>query len=319
MDLVTADHRHILVIHPGALGDVLEAVPALRTLGESGRVTFCGQPRLGALLSGARVVAEAVSFDSFGLEELFTGEPVSATLAARLGHFERIVSWFGSSDARYPERLRTFAPTCVVASPVPGRDSPITVWRHLRATLGDVSPPTVDELAPLVLPEAWRNRARDILDEIGARRDKALLVVHPGAGGQWKVPATEVLARAIAARGDDIQVLVHAGPADREAAERFARAVDAPVLFLVEPALPELAGVLAMTQAYLGGDSGVSHLAAAVGARAIVLFPAATLSQWAPWSATAHPIAMEPDADAAASRAASALGAAISASRRSCP
>ena len=34
---------------------------------------------------------------------------------------------------------------------------------------------------------------------------------------------------------------------------------------LVEPPLPVLAGVLAIARAYLGGDSGVSHLAAAVG------------------------------------------------------
>ena len=45
----------------------------------------------------------------------------------------------------------------------------------------------------------------------------------------------------------------------------------------MSPPLPVLAGVLSMAQAYLGGDSGVSHLAAAVGAPAVILFPAATL------------------------------------------
>ena len=46
------------------------------------------------------------------------------------------------------------------------------------------------------------------------------------------------------------------------------------MLTLVSPPLPVLAGVLSMAQAYLGGDSGVSHLAAAVGAPAVILFPA---------------------------------------------
>ncbi|HSB41237.1 MAG TPA: glycosyltransferase family 9 protein, partial [Methylomirabilota bacterium] len=45
--------------------------------------------------------------------------------------------------------------------------------------------------------------------------------------------------------------------------------------------------VLASARGYLGGDSGVSHLAAAVGAPSVVLFPPATRRRWAPWSPTA--------------------------------
>ena len=111
---------------------------------------------------------------------------------------------------------------------------------------------------------------------------------------------------------------MHAGPADREAAARLVEVVEAPVRLLVEPPLPVLAGVLAIARAYLGGDSGVSHLAAAVGAPAVMLFPAATLAAWAPWSRTARLVSMDPRAGAA-ERAAAALAEAISASPRSCP
>jgi len=316
---MSVEGGRVLVIHPGALGDVLQAVPALRALGDGARVTFCGQPRLGEVLAGTGVVADAASFDGFGLEILFTAEPASPELTGRLGGFARVVSWFGSRDERYADRLRALAPSCVVAPPLPSGDGD-TVWQHLLATLGRLPSAGPASLAPLALPDTWRDRARSALDEIGVRRDRALLVVQPGAGSQWKVAPADLLARVIASvvSGGDMQVLLHAGPADAAAAADLVRAVESPMLTLVSPPLPVLAGVLSMAQAYLGGDSGVSHLAAAVGAPAVILFPAATRKRWAPWSPTARPILMEPGAAAGfrvAAGAAAALGEAISAWR----
>ena len=59
----------------------------------------------------------------------------------------------------------------------------------------------------------------------------------------------------------------------------------------MEPELPALAAALASARAYLGGDSGVSHLAAAVGAPSVILLPPARLPCWTPRSPTARPIA----------------------------
>ena len=46
--------------------------------------------------------------------------------------------------------------------------------------------------------------------------------------------------------------------------------------------LGELAGVLRASTAYVGNDSGVSHLAAAVGAATVAVFVATDPAQWAP-------------------------------------
>jgi ADP-heptose:LPS heptosyltransferase len=94
-----------------------------------------------------------------------------------------------------------------------------------------------------------------------------------------------------------LDVLVHQGPADAEPAQRLLALLAGHATPLIEPELPRLAAVLGTARAYLGGDSGVSHLAAAVGAPSVILFPPATRRRWQPWSPTARPIEMTEEVD----------------------
>src|ERR1700675_4682934 len=94
------------LIHPGALGDVLQVEPALEELGRLGhRLTFAGQRRLGELLQGSGLVLAATPFDTFGLEALFADVPVPDRLASRLRRFQRAVAWFGAREPGYAGRL----------------------------------------------------------------------------------------------------------------------------------------------------------------------------------------------------------------------
>jgi ADP-heptose:LPS heptosyltransferase len=61
---------------------------------------------------------------------------------------------------------------------------------------------------------------------------------------------------------------------------------------LEEPSLPALAGALAQASAYVGNDSGVSHLAGMVGTPAVVLFVAANL-RWRSWSASVRAVTVD--------------------------
>jgi ADP-heptose:LPS heptosyltransferase len=292
--------RRLLAIHPGALGDVLQAVPALRALrGDAGdrHLSLAAQPRLARLLAGAGVVDEALSFEALGLAALFADDPVPPALAARLGAFDSIVSWFGARAPSYAARLTTLAPRVILAAPVPAEDEPtaLPVWRHLLATVAPLGPsasPVAADAgplrAPLAIPDEWRARGRAALAAAGLADERPLLVVHAGAGGPWKRWPAERFAETIARAADGCAVLLHEGPADREAVGALERRLDALGAAagrtrLVAPELEALAAVLADARAYLGGDSGVSQLAAAAGAAAVVLYPEATLARWTPW------------------------------------
>src|SRR4030095_4458749 len=134
-------------------------------------VALAAQPRLATLLAGAGVVDEALSFESLGLDNLFADAPVSAALADRLDRFHAVVSWFGARAAPYSDPPRAPVPPGVPAPPAS------------RAG-GAASAPPPACLAPLAVPREWRQRGRAALAALGA--GPPTLVVHAGAGGDWK-------------------------------------------------------------------------------------------------------------------------------------
>jgi ADP-heptose:LPS heptosyltransferase len=289
-----------LVIHPGALGDVLQAVPAIEALGRLGhRMTFAGQPRLGELLEGSGLVLATTPFDTFGLDALFSDVEVPDRLASRLSRFRCVVSWFGAREPGYAGRLGVLAPDVIVAAPVPDDESPLTVWEHLLETLSpwDVSRPS--DLHALATTERWRIAARTALMALGVDEARPLLIAHPGAGARWKQAPTARFARALERMTADggFEVVIHQGPADASAVDALVTTLGIPAHRYLEPALTELAGALALAQAYLGSDSGVSHLAASVGTPSVILYPPETLRRWAPWAPSAVALGVGSEGD----------------------
>jgi len=260
---------------------VLLAVPALRALRAlvPGPLALAAQPRIAALLAALGVVDEGLRFEVLGLDALFSED---ARPAPRVAAAARVVCWFGARDPDFVRRLRAAVPAAVVAPSV-GGDRP--VWEHLLRT---VDAPEGDWRAPVPVSDALRTAGRAALGATGHDGGRRVLVVHPGAGGvakRWPVDALAESVDALAAR-HALTVVVHEGPADGQAVSALGSRLRAAPLVLRDPALPVLGGVLGDAALFVGSDSGVSHLAATVGAPVVVLFAEANLA-WRPWSAAA--------------------------------
>ena len=256
---------------------------------------LAAQPRIGSLLRALDIVDRAVDFDALGLAALFEAESDAgleagwpARCARELRDAGHLVAWFGSRDPSFVRRLTTLIPRAVVAPSV-GSDREV-VWRHLLGTVG-ASGADAALRAPVGVPPALADEARLALRSKGWDGQARLLVVHPGAGGPGKLwPTTgfaAVLAR-LAETRPDLAIAIHRGPADSEAVAALSSRPGQRELRLDEPPLPLLAGVLALATAYVGNDSGISHLASAVGVPAVVLFGRERIA-WRPWAEHLEP------------------------------
>jgi ADP-heptose:LPS heptosyltransferase len=115
-----------------------------------------------------------------------------------------------------------------------------------------------------------------------ASENRPLLVIHPGSGGRakrWSRAGFGEIARRFARRGRGVAILL--GPAEEAEAGEWRRLG---IRVIVGLDLVAVAALLATCDVYLGNDSGVSHLAGAVGARGVALFGPTDPQSWRPLS-----------------------------------
>jgi Glycosyltransferase family 9 (heptosyltransferase) len=235
-------------------------------------------------------VDRSVDFEALGLAALFEIEPDTAAergwparCAEELREAGHLVAWVGSRDPAFVRMLTALVPGAVVAPSV-GSDRQV-VWRHLLDTVG-ASDADAALRAPVVVPGALADEAHLALRAKGWDGQARLLVVHSGAGGRGKLWPTDgfaaVLAR-LAEMRPGLAVVVHRGPADSEAVAALSARLSRRELRLDDPPLPLLAGALSLAIAYLGNDSGISHLASALGVPAVLLFGRERIT-WRPWA-----------------------------------
>jgi ADP-heptose:LPS heptosyltransferase len=112
-------------------------------------------------------------------------------------------------------------------------------------------------------------RMREARELAGIEGQKRVLVVGPGAlnaARQWAPASFSSLIRELAGRFD--AVLVVGSPADDALCEEVAAGTPAKNL-AGKLRLTQLAALLLQAHLYLGNDSGLSHLAAAQGCKAV--------------------------------------------------
>lgn len=270
-----------LAVHSGALGDVILFARLLQRV--AGPVTLLAGGAKVRLLAGLGVVARAMDFDAAPMHEVFSDTPLSeCRLPATLGSHERLISCFAAGDRRAELRL---AALCGAADAtfLPIRP-PAEFASHLLDLWCDLLGLTAVKRFPAwTVPPDWRQQARAALAGLGVAAGQPFIAIHPGAGSRekcWPADRYLALARRLGQRRAVVFLL---GPVELE---RFAPQTRSEIAdqfpTLTDPPLDLLAGVLNEADAYVGNDSGPSHLAGALGAATVALFGPTQPQQFSP-------------------------------------
>lgn len=276
----------ILLIHPGALGDILLALPAVELLRREypeARISLAADPEHAAgLLKGS--VDDVIAFSSLPLQRIYGGGAGLQQDARFWRSYNLIVSWTGGGDPDFVENFRRIHPRVVVSSWRPQPDEK----RHVSQIFADSLDSIIrsKNISPCRLPvdDDLRSKASKWLAERGVDDSSAFAVLHPGAGSKtkrWPPAGFVALARHLIQ--ERRKVVIVEGPAEPGLAREIADSLPAGEAFVAEALpLPVLAALIGRSSIFIGNDSGIAHLSAALGVRSIVLFGPTLPRHWAP-------------------------------------
>lgn len=272
--------RRLLILRGGALGDFLVSLPAIALLRQrwpDAEIELIGNPVAAALAQARGLLDRAHPQSSARWLPLAGREPLPPELHAWLSGFDLVLSFqpdpLGDLAARFPLRP---GQRFLAGAPHPTAGPAAAHYCAPLRELGLQPGALVHPLAPLAPPDP------------GPRP----VLIHPGSGSPRKNWPGERWLELATQLPHPVTLLLGEAEIDRPlpAPLAAARASGADRLkiggqeleLLWQPSLEELLRRLAGARAFLGHDSGVSHLAACAGTPSLLLFGPTDPAIWKP-------------------------------------
>ncbi|HWD92412.1 MAG TPA: glycosyltransferase family 9 protein [Verrucomicrobiae bacterium] len=273
----------ILVIRGGAIGDfilTLPAIAALRRQFPEAHLEVLGYPHIIQLAAAGGLVDRAQSIEARALAGFFARRGVLAEdLADYFSEFDIILSYLYDPDEIFKTNIARCSKAQFVVGPYrPNETEKVAATKVYLQPLERFAIFDADPVPRLALPNKNGN--------LGAPGESCpTVVLHPGSGSEKKnwpeVRWADLLQHL--ARSTDFKLLLVGGEAEGGRLQRLAAAL--PVMRTkVAQSLPltDLARLIQPCAAFIGHDSGISHLAAALGLPGIVLWGNTTEEIWRP-------------------------------------
>ena len=271
--------NHVLVVHPGSLGDTILALPVLAALKERHRpasLHLIGHPSLVEVLPGRSVIDAMHSIEGSEYRELlWDSECMRPAIVEFFRQFGLIVVWAVDQKDSVRATLESLGiPRIVVRSPGLREDTNQHATERFRDTVkGLLSTEELPE-SGLTPTEHDRRSGAQWLRANGIDPEREhIIAVHPGSGSVSKCwPADRFAAVIRALMRHCVRVVLIQGPADDEVTQDVARQVPVPLPRLRDASLARVVGILSRCDEFVGNDSGMTQLATALGLPTVAVF-----------------------------------------------
>ncbi len=264
------------MIRGGAIGDFILTLPAIKLLREAfpaAHLEILGYKHIVALaqMSGYADATRSIEYGALAGFFARDGE-LAPDLVEYFAGFQQVISYLFDPDQIFANNLkRAGVRNFIAGSPKVGDHEHAA--RHLARPLERLGL-YLDDPASVIVP----NEKRAI--------DPTLIAIHAGSGSaakNWPLERFIALGVALLEASEKTRLLLVGGEADADRVARLAASLPSKkVRLLSNRPLPELAAVLQNCALFIGHDSGISHLAAAVGVPSLLLFGPTDPAIWAP-------------------------------------
>lgn len=282
----------MLVIHQGALGDFILALPALSALRSAfpeARSFMMGYPRILQLAEGRFYAEKIFSIDQKGMATFFVREgPLDWELTQFFSRFGLIVVFGKDGKGTLIGNLKKVCQGRILQiNPLPNWDDGVHLSDHLLKQLTRHGISFSEEIPRLYLTEEDQEWGKKFWAGKGVSQEErsTLIILHPGSGSRkklWPLKHFIDLFHHLQSK-PGVKCLVTLGPAEGPEIEQAFAKLNTPNLILAKGLpLVQLASVMKGCRLFIGNDSGISHMAAALGLPTLAIFGPTDHRVWSP-------------------------------------
>ena len=277
----------ITVVRSGGIGDTVLVLPTLALLRRffgGCDVTLVGSAWAEQLLPLMPDPPRTVLFGSPELTPVFSDAPESDPA----GVFEQaglVLIYTSDSSGSLVRSARRLACGPVLTWPVEPVGRVSAALHFSSALLNDVATERDIPSARLCVRSSTLGWAEKWLWGMRESPGSLLAAIHPGSGGRKKCWPAALFAQIIQRlHGAGVRTILIEGPADGQCCAEIRRLCPAEVVLTSAcgMSLERIAVIVSSCDFYVGNDSGITHLAAALGVPALAIFGPTDPAVWAP-------------------------------------
>src|SRR4030043_458287 len=282
-----------VILQPGAIGDCILTLPLAEFMTEAlelGGIDIIGHTEYTGIMPGRTCIDSVRSIDTMDLHRLFV-ETSTFELADgdylinAFSDYAWIVTFLGEPNSNFEQNL-IFTANCshgaevITLSMKPPNDYSNHLSEYYREQLVNESGLSLQigdfqlERCLIKATEADVAKGRELLKELYIEPDAKPVVIQPGSGGQhkcWHIDNFIAVAEELRSKG--IKVVFLFGPAEKERlSNKTINDIKNTAKCLTDLSLTQVVYLLSCSGAFLGNDSGITHLAAGMGIRTLVIF-----------------------------------------------